>query len=514
MTTSVSKNVIANVTGRVWGIVSIYLFVPLYINILGVESYGVISFYTILLTALAFADAGLSATLNREFAKADLRDSSYKQNLLKTFETVYLIIGLSIFSVIFLSAGNIVSNFVKSDVIPSFILVRYVRMMGVIVVFYLLSSLYQGGMIGLQKQVLSNVYLIGYSVFRSGLILIPLIWFPSLDLYFGWQIIIIIGYCLALRSKLKSFVWNGTPSVFNFSYLRNLWKYALGMMIIAIIYSINTQIDKLVISNMLSLEQLTYYTLATMVGQGVFVLATPIGLAFFPELTRLISLSEKEKYYFFFHKYAFIIAAITSGITMAIFLYSYDYIKIWTGRSEVASIIDTTAVVLTISSLFLSIQICPYYLALAHGHTKNNVLLGVFSIIILVPSLYLFISYLGLVGAALSSLTVNIIITFSLSYILINKYMKGEFYKWILFDSLLPVSVSFITGTFIYLVMNSFPKGWFTILYGILIVLGSFAINTFIFIKRYPDTNINFFPLKARSTLLKLLWSKNIESEN
>lgn len=514
MITSVSKNVIANVVGRVWGIISIYLFVPLYISLLGVESYGVISFYTILLTTLAFADAGLSATLNREFAKADIQNPSYKQNLLKTFEIVYLLIGLIIFSIIFFSADTIVSHFVKSEVISFDVLVRYVRMMGIIIVFYLLSSLYQGGMIGLQKQVLSNVYLIVYGIFRSGIILIPLIWFPYLDVYFGWQILIIIGYCLLLRSKLKSFIWNPQRAIFDFSYLQKLWRYAFGMMIIAIIYAANTQIDKLVISNMLSLKQLTYYTLATMVGQGIFVIATPIGLAFFPELTRLISLSEKEKYYVFFHKYSFIIATITSAITVVIFLYSYDYITIWTGKSDVASIIDKSAVVLTISSLFLSIQICPYYLALAHGHTKNNIMLGILSILILLPSLFFFITYLGLLGAALSSLIVNITITLILGYTLINKYMKGNFYKWLFFDSILPVGVSFIIGFFMCLLFEYFPKGWYTILYGGVIVLFSITINAIIFLKKYPEADMLFLSTKVGKCLPITIFRKKVDIKN
>ncbi|MBD1225466.1 hypothetical protein IDM32_13165 [Acinetobacter seifertii] len=66
------------------GFVSIFIFVRFYIDILGVESYAIINFYTVILGLLVFADAGLTATLTRELA----RDISIqeKSNLVYTFE--------------------------------------------------------------------------------------------------------------------------------------------------------------------------------------------------------------------------------------------------------------------------------------------------------------------------------------------------------------------------------------------------------------------------------------------
>ena len=56
------KNIIANIAGKVWTFVSIYLFIPLYVKILGVEAYAVIAFYATLQTFLTLADVGLTAT--------------------------------------------------------------------------------------------------------------------------------------------------------------------------------------------------------------------------------------------------------------------------------------------------------------------------------------------------------------------------------------------------------------------------------------------------------------------
>ena len=61
-------NTIANMASKIWSMVSIYIFVPLYIKYLGEEAYGLISFFTTMQMALNLLGLGLSSTLRREFA--------------------------------------------------------------------------------------------------------------------------------------------------------------------------------------------------------------------------------------------------------------------------------------------------------------------------------------------------------------------------------------------------------------------------------------------------------------
>jgi O-antigen/teichoic acid export membrane protein len=93
----VKRNIIANATGRFWSIVSVYLFVPLYIKYLGIEAYGVIGFYAVLQGILFLADAGLSATLNRELARLSSLPDRAKEmrDLVRTIEVLYWAIAIS-----------------------------------------------------------------------------------------------------------------------------------------------------------------------------------------------------------------------------------------------------------------------------------------------------------------------------------------------------------------------------------------------------------------------------------
>lgn len=485
---AVGKNILANITGRIWTMISIYIFVPLYISLLGVESYGVISFYTLLLTLLTFADAGLTATLNREFAKGDTNDIAYRQNLLRTFEYIYIAIGVFIVGLIFISAPFIVEKFIKSDSIPYSNLVKYVRIMGVVIAFYLFSSLYNGGLMGLQKQVLRNALQIFYGILRSGLVLIPLFWIRDLGFYFYWQLFSVIIYFFVLRHFVNNIVSVPKPVIPSFSYFSKIWKYALGMMAMAIIYAVNTQIDKLSISKLLSLTDFSHYSLAAMVGQGVLVLAMPIGMAFFPELTRLVALKDVDRSKQFYHKFSYIIAAITSSLTIIILLYANDYILIWTGNVTIAQSIVPTTILLTLGAMFMSVQLCPYYLALANAHTRTNVALGIFSILVIIPSLQFLIPKYGLLGAAIPWLIINFIATVLLGYIVMSKFMKGEFLRWFILDSILPILVSFSIGVLLSFLLKYCPEGiYYSVIYGLMIVFITVLANGYIFSRIYPE---------------------------
>ncbi|ENL0178218.1 polysaccharide biosynthesis family protein, partial [Escherichia coli] len=57
----IKRNALSNLVGRIWGIISLFIFIPFYISYLGSTGYGYIGFYNTLVALLAFADLGFSA---------------------------------------------------------------------------------------------------------------------------------------------------------------------------------------------------------------------------------------------------------------------------------------------------------------------------------------------------------------------------------------------------------------------------------------------------------------------
>lgn len=480
---TINKNIIANYIGKLWSFVSIFIFIRFYIDILGIQSYAIINFYAVILGLIAFADAGLTATLNRELAKEI--PIQEKSNLLYTFERIYIGICLFIVVSIILLSDYISENFLKTNMFSRNQISYFIKLIGIGIGFQLFSTLYEGGLMGLQKQVLANKIKIIWSLFRSGIVIIPLLYIPTLEVYFIWQIacnlILLVVFKIVTAKELKS---NVKP-LFSRKMLSNNWKYALGMMGIAFISAIIIQIDKLVTSKVLDLETFGHYSLATTIGQVPLLVATPIIMAIFPVFSFLVSTKNLQQKTENFHKFAFLITVITAPIVACIFLYSIPIVNFWTGNIHIAITINNTVKILILGGFFLCLQLMPYYIALANGHTRTNIITGILSLIFIIPLIVYSVKKYGMIGASFPWLIINFISFIVISYYIINKFLPNQLYKWFKLDIFIPIVITTLI-TLLFYFLTYFLKGkyWFLMQSG-LIFMTSIIFN----IKYYNTIN-------------------------
>jgi O-antigen/teichoic acid export membrane protein len=493
------KNIIANYIGKLWGFLSIFIFIRFYIDILGVKSYAIINFYAVILGLIAFADAGLTATLNRELAKdIPIRE---KSNLVYTIEKIYLIICILVIVIIYSLSDYISQNFLISNSFSREQVSYYIKLMGVGIGFQLFSTLYEGGLMGLQKQVLTNKIKIVWSFFKSGIVVLPLLYIPTLEFYFVWQIFCNLILLIVLKKYLSQELVSFHKPKFSKDSLQNIWKYALGMMGIAFISAINIQIDKLVTSKYLDLQSFGYYSLASTIAQIPLLIATPIIIAVFPMLSRFVSTNDYEMKKNHFHFFSYIITTITAPIICCIFIYTIPMITLWTGNVYIANQINFTVKILIIGGFFLCLQLMPYYIGLANGHTKTNIISGVVALFVLVPMIIYSVEKYGMLGATFPWVFINFISFIVLGVILVNKFLPGEFLKWIIQDIFIPVVITFIIAAFIYFITNKLiEKYWFLMDISIIIGLSLF-INIVIYNKRNPLNKLINFSAKKKNQI-------------
>ena len=89
----VRHNLIANIFGNAWSAVMGLAFIPLYIQFMGVEAYGLIGVFISLQAIFAVLDMGLSQTLAREMARLSVFATGRKQmaDTARTLEVIYWI---------------------------------------------------------------------------------------------------------------------------------------------------------------------------------------------------------------------------------------------------------------------------------------------------------------------------------------------------------------------------------------------------------------------------------------
>jgi O-antigen/teichoic acid export membrane protein len=483
------QNIIANYAGRTWGFISVFIFVPFYLKFLGSEAYGIIGFFTVLLGLMAFADAGLTATLNREFARTD-RAASYKANLLTTVETIYFFICIAIAVLFWILSPVIAARWLNIEAIPVEDAVRYIRMIGICIAVQLPCSLYQGGLLGLQKQVLANSLQIIWSLFRMGILLLPLYFFPALDVYFGWQIWINIFYILIIRYIVRRQVRTSEKTYFSKQILADVWRYAVGMMVMSILSAVLIQIDKLITSNSFSLSEFGYYTLASTIAQAPLMIVMPVGIAILPRLTELISIGKQKEMIYLFRKINFIIATIASMAVFALIVYMPDILFLWTHNTDLVASVTQVARILCFGTLFQSFQLMPYYLGIANGHTKTNIFIGISSIVFLVPAIFVLIHKLGIIGAGIPWLIMSFVTFFAMGYLILKKFAPNYFSIWLLSDTLKPFLVFLILSVLLYFITYKLPHEWYIVGYCAVFGITGTVICALMFNKKFPEEKI------------------------
>jgi O-antigen/teichoic acid export membrane protein len=452
------SNLFANFAGSGIAALLQLVFIPFYIKFLGMEAYGLIGFYIMLQSVLQVLDLGLGPTMNREMARYSVSQekTGEARDFTRTLETVYWVLGISAGAVIAGAAPLIAAGWIHAGTLPLPMVVRALTLMGGLASLQLPLSFYQGGLMGLQRQVLLNGVKISMSAMGSGgAVLILWLVSPTITAFLAWQLAMAALQAAVLRWSL----WNSLPAAghkprFSPNLLRNVWRFAAGMSGIAVSTIILTQLDKILLSKLLPLKTFGYYALATAVGNGLYILITPVFNATFPNLSALVASRDGEGIRNLYHRGTQIIAALVFPFAAFLAFFPEDALSIWTGSVETAHAAAPIVRFLVMGTAINGIMSLPYALQLAHGWTKLSLLITVALIVTMAPSIYAMSLHFGAVGAASIWLLLNLInlaVGLPLTH---RRLLPGEALCWLFEDVAPPLAVS--------VAMMGFARGFLT----------------------------------------------------
>lgn len=498
------KNILANFIGKFWSIFSNFIFIPLYINLLGFENYSIISFTLILAGLLVILDSGLTATLSREFAR---KDTTYeaKKNVLQTTETIYVVLcGISLFLIVFFSK-QIGRIWLNQNIYSDNDISLFLRLISFDLVFQLLFKFYLGGLLGLQKQITANKLQIAWGFFRNGLVILLIYFIPRLDLFFLWQSAATIFFTIFVRIILgKSLTYKMV--YFNFTIkkkvLLNIWRFTGGVLLISLVAALNTQIDKLFISKLLPIENLGFYNISVSLSAGIYILVIPISNALQPYFTSLYSAHKRKDAENLYYRISRYINIIVFSLASILFFFPDRVILTWTGNMDLVQQTKSIIPMIAIAYSMLSLQLIPYNIAIANGYTKLNNITGIISLFVTIPGYWIVTKQYGIIGTASLFCFVQIIITIIYLVLLNKKFLDIKRIDLYLKNILKSIIISFLTA---YLI--KFIPIWETgnRLYLLLIIIISLMfIIAFNVITQFSKDEIN----NTRIILYKFLLNK------
>jgi O-antigen/teichoic acid export membrane protein len=436
-------NILANLAGQGWSVILSLIVVPFYLKLLDIEAYGLIGFYVMLQGLSQVLDLGLSPTMNREMARYSARPekTGEARDLVRTLEVAYWVIGIGIGAGLVMTAPFIAHHWLKASAISLGDVQQALMLMGILVALQWPLSFYGSGLMGLQKQLLLNVVAIPMSTLSNGgAVLLLWLYSPTITVFFVWQVLI-GAVNVAIITLL---MWRSLPPCdraphVDFRLFRNVWRFAAGMGGLGLSGIILTQLDKVILSKLLSLEMFGYYTLAGVLGRCPYVLITPVFNAFFPRFSALVAMGDEGALKRLYHRGSQLMATLVIPVAAVVSLFSYELLLLWTGNVETAHNAAPIASVLVIGTALNGLMNLPYGLQLAYGWTQIGLYINSFFILTLVPTIVYATLHYGPVGAAAVWVALN------MTYMLVGvplthqRLLKGEARRWFRSDICLPL---------------------------------------------------------------------------
>ena len=456
-------NLGANLLGKGWAALMGIAFIPLYIKFMGIESYGLLGFFTTLQAVFVLLDLGLTTTLNREIARYSAIDekSQDMRDLVRTLEVVYWALAICIGIIVLILSPLIAHEWFKTDTLSEAVIQRSVMLMGLVLTFQWPLGFYAGGLLGLQKQVLYNfLNIIWYTLRFAGGVLVLWLVSPTVLAFFEWQVIVSV----VSTGLMALALWRSLPSSqerprFRISIWNSVWHFAAGMSGISAVTLLLTQLDKIILSKMLSLDLFGYYTLAWTVANGLTVLAGSVFTVIFPIFSQQVAVADAEGLKRLYHLSCQLMSVLILPVAILGVLFARELLVLWTQNQVTVANTHLLVSLLVIGTALNGLMHLPYALQLAHGWTSLAFYSNVVSVILLVPLLLFAAVYYGPMGAAIIWIALNSgYVLFSIQ-IMHRRLLIGEQRRWYIEDVGLPLAAALsVIGLGRLLVQNLMPS--------------------------------------------------------
>lgn len=410
------KNILASYASQLYVTLAGILLLPLYIQYMGAEAYGLVGFFTMLQAWFSLLDLGLTPTISRETARyrggalSPLKYSQLFRSLSLIFCGVAFIGGI----ILFTTSTFIASEWISFESLSFHDVVTTVQIMSISIALRWMCGLYRGVVSGSEM-------LVWLSCFNSLVATLRFVGVLIAMWYFGFTIIVFFLYQLAVAVieitvlAIKAYVLLPKKKLLNqkigwsFKPVRPVLKFSLTIAFTASISIIVTQTDKLVLSGILTLKDYGYFTLAVLVANGIMIIGGPIAGSIMPRMAKLYAEGNNEQLLKIYRQSTRLVTIIAGTAALTIVVVAKPLLLAWTGNLYLA---EQAAPILQLYALgngILVIGAFPYYLQFAKGNLRYHLIGNLCMVVILIPAIIYAAMHYGGIGAGFVWLSVNVL---------------------------------------------------------------------------------------------------------
>ena len=445
---SLSRNLFAGLANSIWTALVGLAVVPLYLKYLGIEAYGLIGFFVTMQALLQMLDMGLAPTINREVARYSADGNLIGAGkLLHTLAVVYWSMAVVIALLLVAFAPLVANHWLQSKHLSPQVITHSIMLMGLVAACRWPIGLYQGALIGAQRlTVSSSVSIAMVTLGNFGAIAILAFVSPTIEAFFIWQAGVSLVYAVTMRWAAWRVISRNKKIGFSLDQLKHIWRFSAGMSGLAFLGLLLNQLDKVILSKLLTLEAFAHYMLATVVVSGLFVVVSPVFNVIYPRFTALVVAGDTEKLVDLYRMGTRALATILFPTTMLLAIFSEDLVHIWTGNIDIASQVAPIISVLAIGTAIQGVMSFPYALQLAYGMTRLPLMICAIMVIVMIPLVVFFAWTYQALGGAMAWLTINILYLLLGTWLTHRYLLKGIEEKWLSQDVGIPLMLSIVAG--------------------------------------------------------------------
>lgn len=440
--TSVRVNVIANYLGQGWVALMGLAFVPIYIKYLGMEAYGLIGIFAVLQASLTLLDMGMTPTLNREMARftAGAHTPQSIWDLLRSLEVICFGIAILIGVGVWGASAWLGGNWLRAEKLPTEVVVQAIAVMGFVVGLRFIEGLYRGAILGLQKQVWFNVVNALLATLRGIGAVSVLAWVAStVEIFFLWQgIVSIITITTFAVSVHRGLPHSEKPPRFSLRALSGVWRFASGIIVTSFLVLLLTQMDKVLLSRLLSLENFGYYAFSATVAGVLYQLVVPVTQALYPRFSELVARGDESGLAAAYHHSAQLVSVLIVPTALVLMIFGEDLLVLWTRDITLARDAAPLVALLTLGTLLNGLMNIPYNLQLAYGWSGFAVRVNMVAVAILVPAILWVTPRYGAVGAAWAWVILNTGYVLITIHFMHRRLLTREKWNWYVTDLGMP----------------------------------------------------------------------------
>jgi O-antigen/teichoic acid export membrane protein len=431
--------IFANSVGQAWTALFTLASVPVYIHKLGIEAYGVVAFLASLQAILGLLDLGLATSINREVSLRSPHKSRHAEmrDLVRTFEVLYIVVGAVIALSVVLAAQWLTTAWVKPGALGPSTLQLATVVFGITIGIQWPVSMYKGVMFGLERQIRLNAITMAVTTFRrGGALIVVLLVSPTLMAFLLWQLIAAVFEVVVLGVRAWAELPKGeTPAVAP-HLIRATWRFTASVGGNSLLAALLKQSDRLILTRLLPLRYLGYYSAASTAAGSVALLYQPVISSALPRFSTLFGAGHTDELARAYHKLSQLVAIASAPAGAVLIFFSHDVLRWWTQSSDVSTNAAGTLTLLAFANLLNAMMQVPFALQLAAGITWIAIVNNLVSVLLLLPLMYTLISHLGLGGAGVAWVVFNMAYFLIVPHVMHRHVLIGHARRWFLLDTL------------------------------------------------------------------------------